>query len=371
MIRSRWRWLPAAALLAVMVGCVPEPSPVDETLRPTTPTPTTTAAGPILAGENAGFAASYAPLFDSDADLAKHFDLIAASGAKWVRIDFSWAAVQWGGPTSYDWAIIDRAVTAANARGLHVLANPAYTPSWARAGSDDKYPPVDPNTYASFVQRAVERYAPQGVHHWEIWNEPNVPQFWKPRPDPVAYLNLLRPASTAIHAVDPTATVITGGTATAGPSLDSMGGDGVSYSPYRWLRLLYENGGRSSFDAVATHPYATFPYSPLESWGSTMWTADMHALMVSKGDGAKKLWGTEAGYPTGSASGAVSESTQAQYIKDYLTAWSGWISWAGPLFIYQMRDRGTNLADREDNFGILHRDFSKKPAYNAFDQGVG
>jgi len=380
MFRSRWRWLGAVAVLAVTAGCVPAPSPsllVDATPRrtttTTTTTPTTTAtttpARPILAGENAGFAASYAPLFDSEVDLAKSFDLMAASGAKWVRIDFYWSGVQ-PTPTTYDWSSIDRAVNAANARGLHVLANSAYTPAWARAGGDDKYPPVDVSTYATFVQRAVQRYAPLGVHHWEIWNEPNVQQFWHPRPDPSAYAALLRAAYSVIKAADPSATVITGGTATAGPTLDSMSSNGINYSPYRWLRLLYEGGNRSYFDAVATHPYATFPYSPLEPWGSTLWTEDMHVLMTQWGDGAKRIWGTEAGYPTGTAAGAVSEVTQAAYIRDYLTVW-GQMSFVGPLFLYQLRDRGTDPADREDNFGIVHRDFSKKPAYDVFDQGVG
>jgi hypothetical protein len=367
MIRSRWRWLGIAALVALIVGCVPEPSPdpvVDAAPHPTT---TTTRAGAILAGENA---ASYAPLFDSDVDLAKSFDLMAASGAKWVRIDFYWSVVQ-PTATTYDWSSIDRAVNAANARGLHVLANPAYTPQWARSGSDDKYPPTDVNTYATFVQRAVQRYAPLGVHHWEIWNEPNVQQFWHPRPDPNAYAALLRAAYAVIKAADPSATVITGGTATAGPTLDSMSTNGINYSPYRWLRLLYEGGNRPYFDAVATHPYATFPYSPLEDWGSAMWTRDLHNLMVAYGDGAKKLWGTEAGYPTGTASGAVSEATQVQYIEDYLTMWSRWTDWTGPLFIYQMRDRGTSLGDRESNFGLVHNDWSPKPAYGTFDRDVG
>src|SRR3954468_5557188 len=367
MPRLRWRWLAPAAFLAVIAGCVPEPAPAP----PAAAAPTST-AGAIVDGEHAGFAASYAPLFDSDADLAQSFDLMAASGAKWVRISFQWSSVQSAGPDSYNWAILDRGVNAARARGMHVLANAAYTPAWARpaGATSDKVPPADPTTYANFVAAAVARYAPLGVKHWEIWNEPNTPQFWQPLPDPVAYSTLLSATYTAVKRVDPTVIVLTGGTAPAGASLDAMSSDGRSYSPYRWLRLLYENGARASFDAVATHPYASFPYSPATSWGNTMQMPAMYQLMKTWGDGAKKLWGTEAGYPTGTASGAVGEATQATYIRDYLTAWRGW-AFVGPLFLYQLRDRGTTLASREDNFGILHHDFSKKPAYDVFDQGVG
>jgi hypothetical protein len=297
---------------------------------------------------------------------------MAASGAKWVRISFQWSSVQSGGPNSYNWAILDRGVNAARARGMHVLANPAYTPTWAQpaGATSDKFPPADPTTYANFVAAAVARYAPLGVKDWEIWNEPNTPQFWQPLPDPVAYVTLLRTTYSAVKRVDPTAVVLTGGTAPAGATLDAMSSDGRSYSPYRWLRLLYENGAGASFDAVATHPYASFPYSPATSWGNTMQMPAMYDLMRSWGDGAKKLWGTEMGYPTGAGSGAVDEATQATYIRDYLTVWSRW-GFVGPLFLYQLRDRGTNVADVEDNFGIVRRDFSKKPAYDVFDQGVG
>ncbi len=356
------------------------PPTTTTTVAPTTTTstvpPTTTTTQPqpgtVLSGEQAGFTGSYQVLFDSDADLAHHLDLIAATGAKWVRGDFYWSTLN-PSPGVYDWSTTDRFVAAANARGLHVLANPAYTPSWARPGcGDDKCPPADMQTYANFVAAAAARYAPLGVHHWEIWNEPNVPQFWKPAPSPSQYALMLRAAYVAIHNVDPSATVLTGGTATAGASLDSMGGDGVSYSPYRWLRLLYEGGNQSFFDGVATHPYATFPYSPLEQWNSTWWTDDMHALMAAHGDDAKKLWGTEAGYPSCSVSGyCVNESTQAQYIHDYLTVWRDWSAWTGPLFIYQMRDRGTSLSDPESNFGLVHNNWSPKPSYGVFDQDVG
>src|SRR4029079_4860944 len=196
-------------------------------------------------------------------------------------------------------------------------------------------PPSNMADYANFVAAATARYAPLGVHHWEIWNEPNVVQFWHPFPDPAQYASMLRAAYTAIKAADPTATVITGGSATAGPTLDSLASNG--YSPYRWLRLLYEGGNRGFFDAVANHPYASFPYSPLEQWNSTWLQDDMYALMQANGDGAKKIWGTEAGYPSCSVSGyCVDEATQAQYIHDYLTVWQGWSAWTGPLFIYQM-----------------------------------
>ena len=105
----------------------------------------------------------------------------------------------------------DRVVTEASARGLHVLATPLYTPAWARAaGTDPLYPPSDLARYAAFCSAAVAHFAPLGVHHWEIWNEPNR-GFWKPAPDPARYTAMLKLAYAAIKAQDPSAFVVSGG----------------------------------------------------------------------------------------------------------------------------------------------------------------
>ena len=110
----------------------------------------------------------------------------------------------------------DRLVAAANARGIHLLAMVAYTPSWNRpSGTTDHYQPTDPTAFAEFVRAAAQRYAPQGLHAWEIWNEPNMRDFWQPVPSVARYTQLLKLGSAAIHSVDPAAFVVSGGVAPA------------------------------------------------------------------------------------------------------------------------------------------------------------
>jgi hypothetical protein len=41
-------------------------------------------------------------------------------------------------------------------------------------------------------------------------------------------------------------------------------------------------------------------------------------------------------------------------------------TWSGPLFWYSLRDAGTNLSDREHNFGLVRRDFAAKPSLAAY-----
>ena len=318
----------------------------------------------MSAGTRAGFSPGGGLGNLSQADLDREFDAMAATGAEWVRVDFSWPTLE---PTkgSFAWSSIDRVVNAAQSRGMSVLALPTYTPAWARAAGTDssKYPPLDPADYANFVRAATTRFAPKGVKHWEIWNEPNTYHFWKPAPDVGAYTTLLTKAAAAIRSVDATATVITGGLS---PATDSA--DGSKIAPTTFVERMYKAGAKGHFDALAIHPYS-YPALPMDpttsSWNTFYRLPLIHDAMVAQGDGEKKIWLTEYGAPTGTDPTAVTEDAQGTYAEEAYKAVEAW-SWAGPLFWYAARDAGTDLANREHNFGLLHRDFSPKPAYDVF-----
>lgn len=319
------------------------------------------ASANTLSGQGAGYSPGWKILWGSDAELAKDLDGMVATGAKWIRIDFDWPSIQ-PDQSSWYWHATDRAVREATKRGLQVLALPTYTPAWQRpANTTDKHAPRDPAAYAAFVKAAAERYAPQGVKHWEIWNEANIVNFWQPAPDPVAYTALLKAAATAIRSVDASATIITSGTA---PAADTT--DGKYVHPTTFLKTIYQQGGKGSFDAVAHHPYS-FPVNPLYQhrdnafWGVTPALRD---IMVANGDGTKKIWGTEFGAPTGTNSRAVSETTQADHLVEAYTAWSSW-SFTGPLLWYNWRNTGYDTNDVEQNFGLVTDDFKAKPALAA------
>jgi len=139
----------------------------------------------------------------SPAALAAELDDSAALGARWIRADLAWDDVQPLSATSYDWSRFDRIVAAATARQLTVLPIISYTPAWARpAGcTTDKCAPARPAKFAAFARAAALRYSPQGVHTWEIWNEPNISFFWQPAADPAAYARLVEPTAAAIRAL--------------------------------------------------------------------------------------------------------------------------------------------------------------------------
>ncbi len=331
-------------LCMVLVACrSPSPGPLGPSDENTGVAPTTS----VLAG-------------DSTRALQRDFELMASTGARWVRFDFDWGGAE-PEPGSFDWAGIDRIVRAAQARRLSVLATLAYTPAWARPeGTTDKTPPTDPAAYGRFAGAAAQRYAPMGVQHWELWNELNVSQFWSPRPDPAAYAGLLKAGSAAIRRVDPSATIITAGLA---PGVDRS--DGATVSPRTFLEGVYDAGAGASFDAVGIHPY-TYPDPPMTPGpDNTFFTLpDTYQVMVDRGDGAKRIWGTEFGAPTGTSKRAVSGEEQADRLREGYGQWRRW-SFTGPLFWYSHRDKGTNAADPEDNFGLVDNDGRPKPALAA------
>lgn len=326
--------------------------------------PVTTAASPrsrrfTATGDRAGFAHGFELVRrESPDDVAADLDLMAGTGARWLRAGIGWGAIE-ATQGTYDWTGTDRVVRGALDRGLSVVAVVGTAPGWDAAPGcrGGECAPRDPAPYADFLRVAVARYAPLGVHHWEIWNEPNHVVFWEPRPDPVAYTDLLRRASVAIHALDPGAVVMTGGLA---PAPDA----GAEIAPLTFLRRVYEQGGGPYLDAVAHHPYQypNRPTSP-EATNAFMATPRLHDLMAAYGDGAKKIWGTEVGAPTRGRN-SVSEAAQSLWLREYYAVWNGW-AFTGPLFWYTARDKGTTN-DIEDAYGLVHHDRTPKPALDTF-----
>lgn len=345
---------------------------------PATAPPTTGSTAGVAS--RVGMAGGWSILWEDDAARQRELDAIAATGATWFSMDVDWNSIQGNGPNSFQWDVAtDRVVREARARGLTILGMLGYSPPWARrpaCATTSHCLPQDPATFARFAGAAAARYGTNstvpdlrdGIAAWQIWNEPNHYPFVQPTVDVAGYTRLLTQAYAAIKAADPGATVVTGGMSPAGDDPA-----GLDMAPVTFLAGIYANGGGGSFDAVGHHPYS-FPYSPLVDtwWNSFQQTRTLHDVLVAHGDGAKKVWATEAGAPTGTDPGmSVTPQVQAQFVADYFQGWfHDFGGFTGPLIWFQVRDSGTNLGFFDDNFGLLARDFTPKPAYGALRQQI-
>ncbi len=330
---------------------------------------------------------------------------VAESGARWTALDLDWKSIQ-ATSTDFGWARgvlnnggFDGAVKAARAQGLRILGTITYSPKWASPDCADRNgtyvghclpDAAHVNDFATFARAAAQRYGSQStvgdpalqgsITTWQIWNEPNHREFSLPRPDPDRYAAMLRAAYPAIKGADPSATVVTGGTAPSGNVWDAIGQ--TEYAPTTWLLSLYDRGAQNSFDAVGHHPYS-FPWNPLDEAGYNGFTQAryLYLVMDAHGDGAKKVWGTEMGAATGTVPLAdpsqpcfirsMTETEQAQWLHDYFLGWNTTLrAFTGPMIWKATRDDPPDPTQPANSqlwnyLGLLRLDRSAKPAFGA------
>ena len=288
-------------------------------------------------------------------------DRIAGAHASWIRIDIGWASLEAEGAGQYaDWYVrlIDSVLREAELRDLKVLAMFWTTPAWANGGRGPQVPPTDVADYGRALEWAAVRWG-GSVDAWEIWNEPNSADFLVGG-TPAKYARLLCAAYPMLKAVD-SSPVLTGG---------------LQYNDQRWLRRLYDSGGRGCFDAVATHPYVVPSDAPPEApdigeiWRLTH-TPAVRRVMRQNGDGAKRIWMTEIGWSTGISDDldpwdqSVSMRVQAAFLKRAVRLVRDRYHYVGPIFWYRDID-GRHGDDHEKGLGLLRRNLRPKPALRAF-----
>jgi hypothetical protein len=270
-------------------------------------------------------------------------DLVRGAGIGWVRDETYWSEIEkekgvFRFPPSYD-----DYLKAARSRNLRVLlildfSNPLYT------DADKRAPATGPErlAFARYCREVVARYAPLGIRHYEIWNEPNASTFWRPRPDPEAYARLLEAASRACKEADPGAAVL--GCSTAGVDLDFIGG-------------VMRAGGGPFMDGISFHPYC----QPLPPERKLLTDLSKLAKLAPE----KPLWITEFGYPTYVGPSGVDEEMQANYlVRACLLARS--FPSVKRFFWYDLQNDGEDPDEGEFNFGLLRMDRTPKPAYAAY-----
>ncbi|MCQ4120895.1 cellulase family glycosylhydrolase [Rhodococcus tibetensis] len=330
-----------------------------ETQTPALPPPATQSPPVVGVGDSG-------QLLDApDADVAQALDAVTALGATSIRLPITWAFVE---PEQgvLDWSPVDRIVVAAEQRDLSILGMIAYSPGWAAvpgaAGlSALAAEPSSPALFGQFAGRVAERYRDR-IAAYEVWNEPNSSLFFAPASDPVAYTDLLKAAYREIKDHDPAALVV-------GGAITSVVDSPIFMNAVDFARGMYDAGAQGHFDALSFHPYhrttgfaagTIWPESPIRQ------LIDIRQLMVQHGDQDKKIWATEYGLPSAEVPG----TTASALIANFLTTWQE-LPYGGPLYLFEIIDRGTGSADPEHTFGLLTGDFTPKLTFLAAQHVLG
>lgn len=223
-------------------------------------------------------------------DEAGYWNRLAATGVGWARFDCS--------PSSYtSYSGCDARVAQARRVGLKVILTMTYRP-YSVSGAFTVTEQQQWATWAGQVAGRVTAANPGTVAAFEVWNEPNNPQFW-PGVDPGAYTAFLGRATFALRAAT-SVPIILGGLSPGGVNGPATATTDVE-NPATFLARVYAAGGRGLFDAVGMHPHDTHSSTsnagpPTVGWSSafraTHW---VRQVMNANGDSTKRIWATEAG----------------------------------------------------------------------------
>ncbi len=297
----------------------------------------------------------------TDAQRIEVLDKMAAAGVTWVRLDLGWSSFQEVSRDAYSSWYIRRAdfiVDAARARGIKVLGTLWQTPAWANGGRGMIVPPTDANDYARFAGWAAGHFRGR-VSAWEVWNEPNHSSYFAGTVS--QYVGLLRAAYPALKAGDPAAPVVFGG-----PDANDT----------TYLAAAYAAGAAGSFDVMATHPYMSVADAPPElpddgTKYRLSHVAAVKRLMDVNGDGHKPIWFTEFGWSSHANTGGeanwqrgVTLAQQADYLVRTIRYVRDNFPYVTNIFWFKDRNGATGTT-QIDNYGLLNRDLSPKPVYEA------
>jgi polysaccharide biosynthesis protein PslG len=292
------------------------------------------------------------------------------TGAMLARSDSLWEATEptapAGGVHRYDWTFDDSIATALAQHGLQWLPIVDYSAPWAESvAGQDHSPPTSAADYAAYAGALAARYGSGGsfwrahpelhaqpVDTFELWNEPDNPTFFKPRPDAARYAAMYTLARQAILNSDPSARVIVGGLTAAPSFVPEM--------------LAAAPDLRGHIDGIAIHPYGANPLVVLAKIRQDRQVLDAAGL------GSVPLYVTEFGWTTHppSALQYLPERLRPRYISQALAALGHVNCGVAAVTLYTWVTPERYRADLEDWFGIHSPSGASTPDSAAFAAGI-
>lgn len=232
----------------------------------------------------------------------------------------TWPDIQ---PNRNEWHFerLDMYVSLAQQHGTGILLPLGGSPPWASARprlASNYYPgftaePANMDDWRAFVRVIVSRYKGR-IQAYEIWNEPNLQDFWSGTTDQM--IDLTKEASQIIRKLDPHALVV---------SPAATADYGVP-----WLEEFLQKGGGQYVDVIGFHFYVN-PHT-LEPEDMLPVIQHVRQTLAENGAANKPIWNTETGWlPPATFS---SEDLAAAFLsRAYILSWAAgverfyWYAW--------------------------------------------
>jgi hypothetical protein len=239
----------------------------------------------------------------------------------------------------WDFTTLDQCVELAQSRGVEILYTLGITPKWASARPNDgsaygdgptAAEPKNLDDWRDYVRTVATRYKGK-IRYYEIWNEPNLKNFFSGTPEQM--VALAREAYKILKEVDPSIQVVS-------PSvLTDFGGWG-------WLDEYLSKGGSAYTDIVGAHFYIHDKGSPEDS---LQLVREVQRVMEKHNLSQKPLWNTETGFGNKQENSYLSDEQSMAYVaRSYILNWAVGIErfyWYG----WDTRNVVTLLMVKEDN----------------------
>jgi aryl-phospho-beta-D-glucosidase BglC (GH1 family) len=287
------------------------------------------------------------------AQALRELDQIRDAGLTVVRFDVAWRQAEPNQKGEYDLATLtklDTLLRAMDARGIRPIITVIETPAWARGNQGSIFtPPTNMQDYADFVAVLARRYAARPNMVWEVWNEPNLIEFWTTGINAAQYTDMLRRSYTAIKSAAPEATVL---------------GGSIVFNDVKFLRAMYAAGAKGSFDGLAIHPYAPgrSPDDRRDPYGNFGAVEDMKVIMDANNDPDKSIWITEIGWELD----LLTDETRARYLARAVELVRSW-PYVRVFCVYTLN---YDVGPDAQKFGLYHERNPENPAWEAYTRAA-
>ena len=336
--------------------------------------------------------------------LSRRFQLVRSLGVTQVRTDWEWRQVEANRGT-YDWSKLDTLVATARQAGVELLPIVHYAPDWALVSGRkavDAYEMAPARgaygDYARFLLASIQRYGPNGnapfpftpIAYWQVWNEPNIKQFWGPQPNPAEFTQLMQTVNRTLAPVRSTIKLVHAGLSKADVS-------------FMWQLWNADPTYGNTFDIMAVHPYLfdgrdgirkpdamdadDLQAAAMGFVGSTRDPGflgkvfNLQLFMSLRRAAGKPIWITELGYFVSQHRLGVTESGQADRLRKtlnfinarltsapYASGRSGLAANVQRVYWFALEDYPG--PDGQGNFGLFRPDGSAREAAEVFKSFV-
>lgn len=273
--------------------------------------------------------------------------MLAASGVRWVRMDFYWQRIETVKGV-YDFTPYDRLIAALDEFHLKALLILDYSNTLYDEGRSP-HTAEGRRAFAKWAAASVRHFRGRGFY-WEIYNEPNI-FFWTPHPNVIDYTLLALECAKAIRNAAPDEAII---------------GPAVSLIDLTFLEDCFKAGLLDYWTAVSVHPYRKG--NPESVFGEY---ARLRQLIEKHSPAGKKIPIISSEWGYSSVWHELDDSWQAIMLSRELL-----INHANGIALsiwYDWRDDGQDPKDLEHHWGLVffpyysNREavFDVKPAYRA------